>query len=557
MEGPTRTGETLKEVLLSSFRSTAFWSTVAVAVGVLAIIVGGVLFLTVDEFHDFSISALIIGVVLLFVSLVLSPRAVGEFLIGTKGRFGANIMVMTAAFIAIVVLVNFLLFRDTARFDFTYTRIFSLSPQTEQVLDGLDTPIRANFFVVPSAANDIFVTQPAEDLLSEFERRAGKFTYRIVDPELNRTLALQYDVTRYPAIVFEDVDTGVRQHVVCASLTGIPGCLNFREQEFVTGILVATAQEQKSVYLLTGHGERSASGGGSSGDVDDEGFDFAIEGLRRDNYNVLPLNLRQIQGIPADAAALIIAGPDQDLTDSEVLLLEDYIRSGGRVAALLDPGTPRSFVDLLARWGIALGGHSLADAISNVAGQRFTPLLQNSNGQFSSSPEIPITEQLDTTFFPGVTSVLTTLSPADIPPFIGFYPLGVTTPASWLESNPERAVYDEDQDFLGSFPVVAAFEISGTVDETERHALAKFVIFGDSDFTKNFFYASDDNNDLFLNSVNWLADDFELISIRPKLNQPRRLVLTSREADLIKWSGWLLPPSFMLLLGGVVWWRRR
>ena len=77
------------------------------------------------------------------------------------------------------------------------------------------------------------------------------------------------------------------------------------------------------------------------------------------------------------------------------------------------------------------------------------------------------------------------------------------------------------------------------------------------DFTKNKFFASSDNADLFLNSVNWLADDYELISIRPKVFPFRELVVTTRERDFIKWSSWFVPPVIMLILGVVVWWRRR
>ncbi len=83
------------------------------------------------------------------------------------------------------------------------------------------------------------------------------------------------------------------------------------------------------------------------------------------------------------------------------------------------------------------------------------------------------------------------------------------------------------------------------------------MVFGDSDFAKNKFFSSSQNGDLLLNSVNWLAADFELISIRPKLAPFRELVVNTRERDFIKWSSWFLPPAVMVVLGGIVWWRRR
>ena len=539
-------GDSLRDILLSSVRSTGFWSFIAAVVGVVALATGGIIYLTIDELENFAITILVIGFALLFLALVLSPRAIAMFLIRRQGRYGANVVVITVAFFAIVVLVNFLFYRNTTRFDLTATRVFTLSPQTVQVLDSLDKPVRANAFFVPTDVRQGFVKQLAEDLMNEFERRAGKFTYRFIDPELNRTLALQYDVTNYPVIVFENVDVGTQEQIV-----------RFTEQGFVTGILVVTGVEQKKVYTLTGHKESGISRDAATGAMDDEGFDFALLGMGRDNYIVRPLNLKQEDRVPDDAAVLVIAGPKQNLDASETEILMEYITQGGRIVALFDPDTPDSFVNLISQWGLTLGGLSVADAISNVGGALLTPLAQRANIQYFAPPDIRITDQIDITFFPGVTSVDPVLPAEEMPPFIRVVPLTLTTPLSWLESNVEDVDYDPEEDTLGPFYIAAAVEATGTVDETQRHPLARFVIFGDSDFAKNKFFSSSDNADLLLNSVNWLAEDYELISIRPKLIPFRGLVVNARERDFIKWSSWFFPPSLMVFLGVVVWWRRR
>ena len=559
MEDPVRSDETLKEILKSSIRSTGFWSAVAAVVGIGALVLGGILYPAVDEVRDFSVTLLIIGAVLLFSALVISPRTVGKFLIGRQGRFGANVVVMTVAFFAIVVLINFLVDRNTSRFDVTATRVFSLAPQTTQVLDKLNSKVRANVFFVPG--RNTLARQQAEDLLDELTRQTENLSYRFIDPELNRTLALQYEVTQYPSIVFEDLSLGTRQAVVCITPRGTVRCANFTEQEFVTGILVATGTEQKAIYVLIGKGGPSVSRDAITGEITDEGFDFAVEGMQRDNYIVRPLDLTAYGRVPEDAAVLIIPSPNQDLDISEQLderaALVDYIKRGGRIAALFDTNTPQSFVDLLAQWGVTLGVGSIADAVSSVAGQALTPLVQRANGQFAPNVTgIGITDQIDVTFFPEVTSLELVLPPEEMPLFIRFVPLAITTPASWLETDAEN-INPDPEEKRGPFNVVAVLQASGTLDETERHPEAKFVIFGDSDFAKNKFFFNKDNADLLLNSVNWLAEDFELISIRPKLTPVRELVLNRRETDFIKWSSWFLPPAVMVLLGTVVWWRRR
>ena len=536
--------------LIDSLKSTGFWSAIGAVVGIVATLVGVVVYFTVDELRNFSISVLIIGLVLLFVALVLSPRAVAIFMAGRQGRYGTNVAIMTVAFFAIIILVNFLIFRSPSRLDVTATRVFTLAQQTLQVLESLEGPVRANAFFVPADPGTALVGQQAEDLLNEFARRSNDFTYRFVDPELNRSIAVQYDVTDFPVIVFEDVDTGVRQSVF--SLT---------EQDFVTGILVATGAQQKRVYNLTGHGEASVTRT-LTGETDDEGFDFAIQGMQRDNYRVFPLNLRQDTVVPEDAAVLIIPGPKQDLNEAELTAVSDYLVRGGKIILLLDPDAPDSYRELLAVWGFQVGRDPVADLISNVGGEATSPMIQRSNAQFGNSgmTGVTIADQLNVVFFTDATAVLPVLPPEEMPPFMAYSGLARTTPASWMETHPEEIVYTPGADIQGPLDVAAVMQagasLAGQLVEGEE-TLAKLIVIGDSDFVRNKFFFQSDNANLLLNSVNWLADDYELISIRPKVVPVRTLVLNRREVNFIKWSGWFFPPLLMLAIAVVVWWRRR
>ena len=542
--------------VLDSLKSTGFWSAVGAAVGIAAIVIGAALYVTVDELRDIAVYTLTAGLVLLFVALALSPRAVAIFMAGRQGRWGANVAIMTAAFFVIVILVNFLLFRTTARFDVTSTRVFSLAQQTRQVLDGMDSPVRANAFFIPNDPTTAFQQQQAEDLLNEFARRSSNFTYRFIDPELNRTIAVQYDVTDYPVIVFEDLETFAQQSVFA-----------FNQQEFVTGILVSTGEEQKHVYHLTGHEEASLTRDPATGETDDDGFDFALQGMQRDNYRVLPLNLVQDGAIPQDAAVVIVPGPKRDLSEAETQAFMDYLIRGGKAIFMLDPDAPDSYRALLLQWGVQVGTTPVADLISNVAGEPTTPMLQRANSQFVSGglTGVDIANQLDVAFFSDATAVLPALPPEDMPTWMQYKPIGHTTPASWLETNPEEVSFDIGDDVSGQFDIAAAMEAGGTLGgrslevapEQGDDTLAKLVVFGDSDFARNKFFFSSDNSNLMLNSVNWLAGDYNLISIREPFIASRPIIVNSRERDFIQWSSWFLPPLVMLAIGVAVWWRRR
>ncbi len=281
--------------------------------------------------------------------------------------------------------------------------------------------------------------------------------------------------------------------------------------------------------------------------------------MERDNYQVSSLNLAQFGSVPDDAAVLVIAGPKQDLGDAEKETLTEYIMKGGRIIALLDPDSPDSFATLFARWGAVVGNKTVADAVSNVAGEALTPLIQRANGQYIGAPDlgIRIVEQVDVTFFPEVAPISPAIPLDEMPLHISFIPLAATTPVSWLETNVEEINFDPGVDEGGPFVVAATLEATGTLDSVDRHPPARFVIFGDSDFAENRFFFSSDNADLLLNSVNWLADDYELISIRPKIFPFRELIVNTRERDFIKWSSWFFPPVLMIVLGAFVWWRRR
>ena len=538
--------------LLDALKSAGFWSAIGAVVGVIATIAGVVLFLTIDELRNFSITVLIAGLILLFLALVLSPRAVAIFMAGRQGRYGANVAIMTVAFFAIVILINFLMYLSPQRIDVTATRVFTLAQQTVKVLDSLEGPVRANAFFAPSDDQTALARQQAEDLLNEFSRRSGDFSYRFIDPELNRSVAVQYNVADFPVIVFEDIDTGTRQ-----------GVFNITEQDFVTGILVATSVSQKHVYYLTGHGEASVTRQ-LTGETNDEGFDFAIQGMQRDNYRVFPLNLKQDGEIPEDAAVVVIPGPKQDLDDAEIGAFFDYLGRGGKILALLDPDTPQTYRQLIALWGINVGSDPVADLISNVAGEAKSPMFQRTNAQFSSSglTGVEIADEINNVFFADATTTLPVIPLEDFPQFIQYSWLARTTPASWVETHPEETVYNPGEDAQGPLDVASAVQAGGSlggqlVMSDNPNTVAKLVVIGDSDFARNKFFFQSDNASLLLNSVNWLAEDYDLITIRTPPIPVRELVLNQRERDFIKWTGWFFPPTLMLVIAAVVWWRRR
>ena len=552
-ERPIPSDDSPKKVgLFVRLRSTSgYVSFVFASVGLVALAGGGISYLLIEQIRNFSLTVVMIGGVLLLLSLMLSVRQVMVAVLGIRGRYGANTLIMIITFLGILIMVNFVSFLNNTRFDVTATKQFSLARQTVGILDDLDEPVQATAFYVPADPSQRVVQRQAADLLSEFARRSDKFTFRLVDPDAQPSIARQYEITSYRTIAFEATDSGRRYMVITPPVT---------EQDFTTALLVVTETKQKKIYYLIGHGERDPN------DLSEgsQGYGFAVTGMLGDNYLLEPLIIGQgaQQEWQEDAALLVIAGPTSDLLEAEKQPLYDYLRNGGKALFLLEPDTPPSFKELLARWAISLGEGSIVDQGSSLQDDLKTPILQSSEGSYS--PLSPITVLIDVSFFPGVTTVS---YPVEEPPdTISFVPLAITSRSSWLETDVENIAFDEGEDvpgpeFGGDFLFVAvAVEAIAPVGEKPRDDIDKLtnmVIFGDADFASNRFYFAFSNSDFFLNAVNWLAEDFDLISIRVKPFIFRELVVTSSEFELIRWSSWFLMPVVLVFLASVVWWRRR
>ncbi len=521
-----------------------------------ALAVGGGVYLWVPELRGFGNSVMLVGLALLLVALASSFVPVRKALTGQRGRYAANALVMVVALVAIVSIVNFLTFRATLRADVTASRQFSLSEQTIRVLGNLDQPVHATAFFVPGLPDQIATRQRAEDLMFEYRNRSGgKFSYEFIDPEADPSIARELQVTDYPTILFRATDTNVAFELPLPPMA---------EQDLTTALLIVTGTEQKMIYFLDGHGEKDSA----RVETEVEAFGMAAGGLLRDSYGIRTVNLSRSGVVPSDAAVLVIAGPKTDLTFAEHQVLMVWLRNGGRALFLLDPDPPESFLSLLAPWGIEVGKGTIVDQGSSLLGDPRSPLLQRSQYM----PDIPITRLLDATLFPEAGAVRIAVEEKKRPPWIQYVPLAASSVLSWTTEDPERNEYDGALGDVGGphFLAIAVRALSTVEEEPEGFNVesnplearetpvaTSIVVFGDSDFAANAYYSYSTNKDFLLNAVNWLAQDFDLIAIRPKAFAFRNLVVTSSEFDFIRYTSWFILPSAVALMGLVIWWRRR
>ena len=376
-EPEEQTSRTLISFLDPAVDAVAIFGAPLLIAGIVGLVTGIVVVAFVSSMRLYGWIDIAIGASLIaLVGAVFISTVIAAFLSRT-GRYGVNTLILLAAFTALIVVLNFVSFENTQRVDVTATNQFSLSERTKDLLSGLEDDVRATAFYkaledTPDA-NVAARRNRVVDTLDEFNARSGKFTYRVVDPDLEPSIVAAYFGARPTGFVSETV---VIENMTTGEFDWLqPTDVAFGqlEQDLVTSLYVATGQEQKTVYFLAGHGERNVDGGGG------DGYALLRQALEQENYQARGLVWQRSDTeveVPEDAALVVIAGPTSDLPEAHALALDLYLlgrdfegqrrRESGSLMFLGEPDTPDSWRDFLVQWGIILLPGYIRDVDSSV-----------------------------------------------------------------------------------------------------------------------------------------------------------------------------------------------
>lgn len=563
----------LRERFMASARSIR--QALALA-GALILVLGVLIWIFLRDLETYSYIVMGIGLLVLVVDAAISFDAVRYAVFGRRGRYGLNTAIVLIAFVAIAVVLNFVIYWAVGRpdppgflrVDTTSTKQFIVSDQTLNTLKNLREPIDVIAFFRRNTPQRQAAWRATEDLLSEFRRRSTvqELNFRLVDPELEPNVATEYGITQFPSLAIEATES--RRIEVIPGLNPNQGPNVFSEQDIITGLLVVNQIKQKTVIFISGHAVRDLLDDTRGGD----GFSLAASALVRENYAIANETLQELgQRLQTNnpelfPAAIIFAGPTNDMTESEEGILLEYSRRGGNLLLLLEPeSAPDSFKGFLTRYGVGVGEGTVVDTASYVAPNPSFLQVKNTNGQL---PEHPLTEDFDVLYMPGATSFSYSIDPETIPltdegiPYVRQELVAISTLNSWAETDIENIEFQVEEDQGGPHPIAVAVEAVSEIGGSPRRdgdelLATQMVLVGDTDFASNAYFGSARNGDLFVNAVNYLADDYELITLRPKTVAFRELVLTESERNFVRWSGWLLMPILVALAGIWAWWRRR
>jgi ABC-type uncharacterized transport system involved in gliding motility auxiliary subunit len=455
-----------------------------------------------------------------------------KWLKSRQTQYGAYAAIYILVVLAVLSAANWLGGRHNKSIDTTANKRFSLADQTEKVVRGLKKDVRVLFF------EETARFPQGRDLLDRYKNlNPGRLNVEYIDPVKKPQMAREYGI-RVQGTVVVQVDEK-REEARAIS-----------EEEITSALIRALKEGRKTVCFLEGFGERS---------IDEPGgpnYSAAKDQLERNNYDARAISLLEKPEIPADCAIVAIGGPRQAYPGAIVDVVKDFVEQGGRALLMIDPpmttgGTriarQEALEAVLADWGVTLKrnlilsmGRELLQGVSPevaiASDYGAHPIVRDMRG---GSAAFPLSQSLE-------------VKPTDK---TSVERLGSTSRTSLAVAGEVGTLKESDIDKgeAGSHVLCAAGVYRTGQDGKE----GRFVVTGSSEFIATRSMRILGNSDLFLNMINWLSSDEDLISIRPKDPEDRRIQLTQGQMFVVRTVSQFLIPLGIILVGLLVWWRRR
>lgn len=447
-------------------------------------------------------------------------------------KYAAYATLYILVVVAIVTVGNVLADRYNKTYDATANKRYSLSDQTAKIVKGLKQDATITYF------NQTKDFREGKDLLGQYANLSPKVHVKYVDPDKDPELAREAGIRNLGTAV---VQVGAKQEEA-KSMT----------EEGVTGAFIRDLKSgTRTVCFVSGSGERQID------DSNREGFSQFKDLLGKDHYETKTIDLLTKAEVANDCTTLVLAGPQRNYEQPEVEAIKKYVEDGGRAFFMLDPplkigrediADNDALTTLLQTWGVTMDKDLILDLnpIGQIAGLGPQIALVT---HYASQPIV--NEMKGTaTGFPLVRSLQ--IKNGDK---TSVEKLFDTSSSSFATSNLNSPSVDvrDPKNKKGPLTIAAA----GTYSTGKENSQGRFVVIGSSGWAANRFLGFNGNDDLALNAVNWLSSDEDLISIRPKPKDDRRITMTAGQLSFVRAVSQFMLPLVVLVAGVGVWWKRR
>lgn len=455
---------------------------------------------------------------------------------------GLNAVLSVFLLLVLLVGVNYIAARRHTVFDLTQNRINSLSQQTVEALKALKKPVRLVYVWAPSEFAPLI--DPMDESVLEAYRDASdlvkvEFLNAAQDPLKFQSMGLN-SFSGQPVLVLEEETVKKEEDSPeGAAPSNRQEIALVDEQNITSAILRLNDPTSRVLYLLTGHGELTLSG---TGNVSMSAARASLEGQ---NYTFKTLSLTGAESkVPEDAAALLVLGPQVDLSAEEEKKLQEYLDNRGRLALFFQ--LPRAS---LPRW------KNLAKRLQVEVGEGI--VLELDPQKSGGNPQIIAGIADESTHHP----ILRSVNGAVL--FPGVLPLQAMPPS---ESSAETAVSALFETSINSSSLVNTDgEVKQTGDGPFAAAVAvenvnhktRAIIVGNASFAADGAFSQLGNGSFFLGAINWVVGNDALVTIPPKEPVTNSITLTDASRNFISLFSLLALPLGVLLAGTAIWWKRR
>lgn len=434
--------------------------------------------------------------------------------------------------IAIIIVANVLADRYNKSYDTTSNKRYSLSEQTAKIVKGLKQEAIITYFNQSTRYGE------GKDLLNQYANLSPKIKVKYVDPDKEPEITREAGIRNLGTAV---VQVGAKKEEA-KSMT----------EEGITGALIRDLKSNtRTVCFASGSGEHQID------NSDREGLSHFKDLIVKDNYESKSVDLLTKAEVPSDCTTLVIAGPAKNYEQPEVDAIKKYVEDGGRALFMLDPplklghdeiADNDALTSLLQGWGVTVEKDLILDL--NPMGQLVGVGPQVA--LVTSYASQPIVDEMrgTATGFPLSRSL--EIKNTDKTSVQKLFDSSGTSLATNNLSSPAVNVKDP-KNKKGPLTLAAA----GTYNTGKENSQGRFVVVGSSTWAANRFINFNGNNDLASNAINWLASDEDLISIRPKPQDDRRITMTRGQIIWVRSVSLFILPFAVLILGVSVWWKRR
>lgn len=447
----------------------------------------------------------------------------------SKSRLQIRIqnILFVVLFLGVIGLLAWLSQHYSYESDWTASGRHTLSKATVTLLERMDGPVEILAFA--RSGKLIGTRDNIADMISRYQQHKKDIQVRYINPDTEPDKTREYNISVDGELV---VSYNKRSEHV----------RELNEQSLTNALQQLMRSGEKHLVFLAGHGERDPAGHAN------HDYGNFIRHLGDKGIRTTTLKLSETPQIPSDTAALVIAGPQLDYLPGEVAIIRDYLRNGGNLLWLHDPGQLHGLQPLSEELGLNFVDGTIVDPSTQLLGIEDPTFAVIAD--YSASDHPIIRDFRFMTLFPRATGIKVEEQDS-----FQISPLLETVPRSWSEAGKLDGVinYDAGQDTAG--PLQIGVALSRTLEEQQGEQ--RIVVLGDGDFLANAYLGNQGNQDLGYNIVNWLSHDDAFIDIPSRTAPDTDLTLNTTTWSVLGLLFLFGLPLLLLGYGLYIWWQRR